>query len=188
MSKAKKLTAEKEGIVNAIIMHQDLSPKQKKKAGTCDGVEDTSVAGREKSVDRKLEDSRSNTYQEERGLKCLYTDATCLTNKLEELKITCKGYDILAITETWTDNNINDAELELFGYTFFRVDRRNHKGGRVNIYVKTDLQAINSQEVADSEFSESDWCRVKLKRAYFCLTCPIEVPVALLTIMIHFSD
>ena len=114
-----------------------------------------------------MEDSGEKTIRSE--LRCLYTNANCLTNKLEELKIRSKGYDIVAITETWADANITDAELHLPGFTSFRVDRSSSKGGGVILYIRSDLQASVSQELTDFRFSECVWCTVKLNMGQLLL-------------------
>ena len=38
-------------------------------------------------------------------------------------------FDILTISETWTDLTVSDASLEISGYQFFRQDRGSHKSG-----------------------------------------------------------
>ena len=86
-------------------------------------------------------------------------------NKLEELRIRSESesYDILAVTETWADSNINDAELQLTGYTSFRVDRTKCKGGGVILYVKNDLQASMCQQLTEFGYGEAVWSTVKLR-------------------------
>ena len=54
-------------------------------------------------------------------------------------------YDLIGITETeWDDSH--DWNIAIEGYTLFKMNRRNRKGGRVSLYVKnthpcTEIQA-----------------------------------------------
>ena len=41
----------------------------------------------------------------------------------------CPNLHILAFTETWLDNSISDGEVSLPGYSIFRSDRTNGRGG-----------------------------------------------------------
>lgn len=50
---------------------------------------------------------------------------------------------MLAITETWLDNNIPSNEVEPTGYTLYRADRDleitgNSRGGRVGLFIQDD--------------------------------------------------
>ena len=66
-----------------------------------------------------------------------YFNARSLFPKLDELKLLCVNHspDIVCITETWLSHDILDSELNLSGYTLFRLDRNRHSGG-VAIFVK----------------------------------------------------
>lgn len=49
-------------------------------------------------------------------------------------------FDIFAISETWLDSSISNIEIEISGYTIFRLDRPNKVGGGVCAYVKNELK------------------------------------------------
>jgi len=60
------------------------------------------------------------------GLKCLYTNSCSLLSKMDELRnfVYTENFDIIAITETWANEQITDAELTLDCYVLFRNDRK----------------------------------------------------------------
>jgi len=58
------------------------------------------------------------------SLKCLYTNANSLINKMDELRYRAKEMDIIAVTETWATAEIKDGELDIEGYIMYRSDRQ----------------------------------------------------------------
>ena len=57
---------------------------------------------------------------------------------MDELNILvshCPNLHILAFTETCLDNSISDSEVSLPGYSIFRSDRTNGRGGGIAVYV-----------------------------------------------------
>jgi len=82
-------------------------------------------------------------------------------NKLDYLRAEVQVIDpdIIAISESWTNESIGDSELNLTGYTLFRKDRElDIKGGGVLMYVK---DCLNASEVKfKSDFPEQVWCKV----------------------------
>jgi len=70
---------------------------------------------------------------------CHRPNANSLLGKLEELKCNFNDskYHIIAITETWANKDITDAE---YGYTLFRKDRLGaSRSGGLLLYVKEDI-------------------------------------------------
>ena len=81
----------------------------------------------------------------QRGLKFLHQNIRSLRGKMDELNILvshCPNLHILALTETWFDNSISDGEVSLPGYSIFRSDQTNGRGGGIAIYVKETLSFI----------------------------------------------
>ena len=70
-----------------------------------------------------------NIKRKKNTLNCMYTNARSMmnNNKREEIGLLIKSHDIdiLGITESWTHKDVEDAELNLNGYTMFRKDRKN---------------------------------------------------------------
>ena len=48
---------------------------------------------------------------------------------------------VIGITESWSNEDIVDAELALTGFVMFRKDRRERRGGGVILYIKESVQA-----------------------------------------------
>ena len=117
---------------------------------------------------------------------CLYTNANSLMGKMEELRERVKRnkYGIVTITETWANEQVNDAELTIDGYTMYRKDRqipvnkRTIKGGGILIYVKEDLDSVLSTRFTQSAFQESLWVEVKASGGCFLLGVCYRSPLS----------
>lgn len=72
----------------------------------------------------------------------LLTNVCHLGNKLDDLSVTAQQYkpNVICITETWLNENIPDANVNLLGYNLFRKDRVNGSGGGIAIYVSQSVQ------------------------------------------------
>jgi len=69
-------------------------------------------------------------------LKCFYTNATSLNNKMNHLRsyISAGEFDVLFISETWFKE---DSCPNLNGYSIYKKDRNDQRhGGGVCIYIK----------------------------------------------------
>ena len=55
-------------------------------------------------------------------LKSIYTNANSVIGKMDELRIKAQGgcFDVVAITESWANDDISDSELNIDGYTLYR--------------------------------------------------------------------
>ena len=49
--------------------------------------------------------------------------------------------DVLAISETWLNSSISNAEVEIQGYKIHRLDRKRKRGGGVCIYIRNNLKS-----------------------------------------------
>ena len=82
----------------------------------------------------------------------MYTNARSLVNKIDELKIyaALNQPDIIAITESWTNDSISNHYLSLPNYAIIsrhdRNDTINGRGGGILVYVKDSLKAVESTE------------------------------------------
>jgi hypothetical protein len=78
------------------------------------------------------------------NLKCVFTNARSLVNKmceLEKLVHDCKP-DIIGIVETWGRDNVTDQVFTIQGYTLYRRDRSEGSGGGIVIYCRDCYQTI----------------------------------------------
>ena len=66
--------------------------------------------------------------------------------------------DIIAITESWANNNVLDSELYLENYSMIRKDRATGKrGGGIILYIRSEIQFVQM----NSHFElESLWCTI----------------------------
>ncbi|CAJ0918343.1 unnamed protein product [Ranitomeya imitator] len=119
----------------------------------------------------RLEQRRSRkTYSEgseeigtkQNPLNCMLANARSLTNKMEELEaeISTGNFDIVGITETWLDESY-DWAVNLQGYSLFRKDRKNRRGGGVCLYVKSCLKSTLREDISEgNEDVESIWVEI----------------------------
>ena len=94
----------------------------------------------------------------QRGLKFLHQNIRSLRGKMDELNILvshCPNLHILAFTETWLDNSISDGEVCLPGYSIFRSDQTNGRGGGIAVYVKETLFVIRRADLEKDFVGES---------------------------------
>ena len=91
-------------------------------------------------------------------------NARSIINKKTELNIMV--YDIkphiIGITESWTNDDITDAELGLEGNVMFRKDRMGRRGGGGLLYIKeTKLyQHIELHLQEEADCNEAIWCNL----------------------------
>jgi ribonuclease P/MRP protein subunit RPP40 len=100
-------------------------------------------------------------------IKVFFTNARSIVGKMSELKATISVHkpDILAITETWTNDSIGDDFLKINGYEIIeRNDRKDTGGGRgggILIYVRTDIGAW--REEPETSFNQCAMVKLKCK-------------------------
>ena len=84
------------------------------------------------------------------GLKIMYTNARSIVNKMQELKALAhvSQPDIIALTETWTHDQISNACLAIPDYYLVarcdRKDTQNGRGGGILIYARESLQSVET--------------------------------------------
>ena len=103
---------------------------------------------------------------EREKLSFMYTNIRSImnNNKLDETskKAHEEEIDIIGITESWTNEDIQDAEIGILGYNLYRKDRDNKdksKGGGVLLYINSTL---TSTEENNGRYSESLWVEIYL--------------------------
>lgn len=102
-----------------------------------------------------------------------------LLNKHDDLKeyILTQSFDIFSLSETWLTDNISDFMINIPGYTIYRQDRINGRGGGVAIYVRNTANITNieiiSQGSLDIEFL---WISAKINKNKVCIGCVYRPP------------
>ena len=111
-------------------------------------------------------------------LKLLYFNGRSILGKIDELKIIVeKGkYDLIAITETWLTNEINNELIALPGYTAIRQDRDQKRGGGVLMYIREPL-TFKQLRIINREQNEIIWCEINLRKPKtLILGCTYRAP------------
>jgi len=98
----------------------------------------------------------------------MYTNACSLPGKMDELRnlVYTENFDVIAVTETWVNEEITDAELALDGYVLFRNDRKkgvHTKGGGVALYIKDIFKSRECCKLTNSNFEDSIWCFINFQ-------------------------
>ena len=81
-------------------------------------------------------------------IKCLLLNVRSIRYKIHDLQtlLLMDDFDIIALTETWLDENFDDRELHLDDYNIFRRDRRG-RGGGVLLATKLYLPCIRRYDL-----------------------------------------
>ena len=101
------------------------------------------------------------------GVSILYTNAQSVVRKMEELRVWVAEQEptVVAITETWTHDEIDDNWLKIKGYEMVaREDRKDTsagRGGGVLVYVRS---GVNAWKVEENAFNQVISIRVKIRK------------------------
>ena len=101
------------------------------------------------------------------GIKVLFTNAQSMVNKINEIRAvtTMLGPDIIAITETWMNENIDNSYLHINGYEIVsrndRVDTDRGRGGGVIVYGKKEM--LMWEVEARTDFCQCATMKIKVK-------------------------
>ena len=79
----------------------------------------------------------------------LVLNARSIRNKVSDLHalLLTDSFDIIAMTETWLDQNYLDCELQLEGYNLYRKDRNSRRGGGVLIAARDHITCIHRTDL-----------------------------------------
>ena len=106
-------------------------------------------------------------------MNVMFCNAQSICNKMDELRTTVAGEkpDVLALSETWTNENIGDGLIGIDGYELVvRKDRSDTEGGRgggLVVYARRDICAWNVP--VDTDFSQCVTIKVKCGREDFSI-------------------
>ena len=95
-----------------------------------------------------------------RGLSVLHMNARSLLGKMDQLRLLCErnGADIITLSETWLNKDIDDSEIELPGYSIIRRDLSERTGGGVIIYIHEGLVFSKRNDLHNN--NEAIWIQV----------------------------
>ena len=85
----------------------------------------------------------SSTERDKHSLDCIVLNARSLRNKLLDFQsvVYAGKFDIVTVSETLLDDTVFDHEILPTGYTIFRKDRVDRRGGGVLMAFKSDITA-----------------------------------------------
>ena len=111
-----------------------------------------------------------------KGLHFIGLNARSLLPKISELRLFSQKAKpaTISVCETWLDDSITDAEIELSGYSIERKDR-NRQGGGVCPYIRNDL-AYNKRSDLDTFDVESVWIHIHLPKTKPILIASVYRP------------
>ena len=86
--------------------------------------------------------------------------------------------DIIAISESWLNSTVTNAEIEIEGFKVIRLDRLRKIGGGVCAYVRSDIKCFKIKHL--STISEDNfhqlWLRLQFKKLKSFLICVTYQP------------
>ena len=103
-------------------------------------------------------ESRGNT-NEDHVLKCMYTNANCLSNKKTELQARIRDSQphLIGITEVWEKEQIC---IDGYHPAIHKHRKDDRIGGGVLLLVRNNLSIQECDELNTSSFEDSVWCTV----------------------------
>jgi hypothetical protein len=83
-------------------------------------------------------------------MKCVYTNASSLFHKSNEVKLRAQQYDVIVHCHygNMGEEDMTDAELSIYGFVMFRSDREGRLGGGVLLMLDHPFQFSLSVRVA----------------------------------------
>ena len=108
----------------------------------------------------------------------IHLNARSLRYKIDDLTAEIENYDIVCITETWLNQNIDSNTLLLQGFHKpIRKDREDGYDG-VAIYVRSNLGIIERNDLGIPTL-EALWCEVHHPKLSFLIACMYRPPNSL---------
>ena len=85
-------------------------------------------------------------------IRVAHLNCRSLLSAIDDVRrlIVIEGIDILALTETWLDESIDDSEVSLAGYSILRKDR-NRRGGGVAFIISNQIRFKSCSEISEGQ-------------------------------------
>ena len=117
----------------------------------------------------ELSQSISENNHTDRCISLCNINIRSIRNKIEFLETSLNNFDILVVTETHLDNQINDSDITLdsFPNIIHRKDSSNSGGGLL-IYSKNDISISRKSEL-ENNLDETIWVEIRSKGQSFFL-------------------
>ena len=100
-----------------------------------------------------------------KGLHFLHLNVRSLIPKISEVRLLLQRTkaSVLALSESWLDGSIKDAEINVDGYSVVRKDRDRHGGG-VLLYI-SDGVAFNPRPELSEDGFECIWVELLMPKS-----------------------
>ena len=137
--------------------------------------------GRKKSSANKTPILQSPHSHVLADISVVLFNARSIVGKLHTLRMFIQTFSphVLAITETWTHDDITDNFLSQEGYCLFRQDRKGRIGGGAILLVKSSLKPVPFDfpydDLAINNFS---FCFVNYGKSRLLLSCIYRSPIS----------
>lgn len=107
---------------------------------------------------------------------------------IDELRLTFQDIRplFIGISETWLDDSISDSEIELSGYSVYRHDRKNRRGGGVALYVLENVKHTLRRDLEDD--FEAIWIEMQLNKVKYLIGCVYRAPDKSLEVFDYLDD
>ena len=107
-------------------------------------------------------------------LKLFHLNAQSLKNRdhLIQIRVIAQNVDILAISESWLNSSISNAEIEIQDYEKYRLDRKCTKSRGVCIYVRNKFKTKMLKDltyISSSGFHQV-WVQIQVKNTNHLLS------------------
>ena len=112
-----------------------------------------------------LSPAQDLSFGTHKNLNIMYTNAHSIVNKINELRLYILSVkpEIIAVTESWTNDSITEQYLSIPNYSLIvksdRQDKAEGRGGRILIYVKDPIIAQRLE--ANNNFNQAAGISVK---------------------------
>ena len=92
--------------------------------------------------------------------------------QLREL-IRAKKYHIITLSETWLNESVKNAEVEIEGYKIFRLDRKGKRCGGVCAYIRTPLKVHILKDLSgtSTNWFQQLWLQVQYRKIKSFVIC-----------------
>lgn len=118
-----------------------------------------------------------NSIKSKNGLKIAHLNIWSLRRKIDQVTVLLhdRPFDMFALSETYLTCNVDDSELSVDGYTFYRRDRGS-RGGGVALYVANDLTHELCTTINDHVNIEAMWVKVNVPYHKPIFVCTVYRP------------
>ena len=122
----------------------------------------TNVSRDVQGRNRNKRKGSSRRRRKNRTIKIMNTNAQSLIQKMTDLqwRVNLLEPKIISVTETWGKEWIKDGILKLDGYTMYRNDRKEKRGGGSILYINNKLEHRVCRPLNALPFDSSSWCWV----------------------------